>query len=311
MPRVVMAINEPNLKDQAFIKPETTAELYKKIKAIADHYHVPVMGPNMSLGSPENGSIKAMDPIENKEITYTFMVPFLKAFFYYTGDTEVPAIGMHSYGNIGELKWAVGELHKQFNRPVWVTEYAEWHAGSKEDARKYLIEATDFLERTPYVQGYAWFKERANNNNITLLEKEPGKLTALGEAYVDMPCHDSDVYYRIPGTLPAGNYVTMDKTEIMPTAHNDLLISSQAADATVDYNIQVDNAGPYKIGLKVFGTGKIELLEKDQVIGSVDANASEVTTVETTANLSAGPQTLRVRLGGSGLILRSITFTKQ
>jgi len=309
MPRVVMAINEPNLKGQAFISPQVTADLYKKIKDIADKYHVSVMGPNMSLGSPADGSIKAMDPVENKEMTYTFMVPFLKAFFYYTGDTEVPAIGMHSYGSIGELKWAVDLLHKTFNRPVWVTEYAEYHAGTTQEAREYLIQATDFLERTPYVQGYAWFKERANNDKISLLTPQPGQLTDLGQAYVDMPCHDADVYYRIPGKLPAGNYVSFDKSDIMATAHNDLLISATAADATVDYNIQVDTAGPYKVGLRLLGTGKVDLLEKDQVIASVDANATEVQTVETSASLPTGPQTLRVRMA-SGIILSSIEFTK-
>ena len=312
MPRVVMAINEPNLKDQAFIKPEVTADLYKKIKAVADKYHVTVMGPNMSLGSPSNGSITAMDPIENKQVTYTFMVPFLKAFLYYTGDTEVPALGMHSYGSVGELKWAVETLHKEFNRPVWVTEYAEYHAGTTQEARDYLIQATDFLERTPYVQGYAWFKERANDNDkISLLAPESGKLSYLGEAYVAMPCHDADVYYRIPGKLPAGNYVSIDKADIMSTAHNDLLVSATAIDATVDYNIQVDMTGSYKLGLRVFGTGKIDILEKDQVVASVDANASEVQTIETTASLPAGPQTLRIRFGGSGIILSSIEFTKQ
>ena len=310
-PRVVLAINEPNLKDQAFISPEKTATLYKKIKDIADKYQLTVVGPNMSLGSPTDGSITAMDPLENKTVTYTFMVPFLKAFFFYTDKTEVPALGLHTYGSIGELKWAVDAMHKEFNRPVWVTEYAEWNASDDKAERDYLIQATDFLERTPYVQGYAWFKERADNKKISLLEKDPGKLSELGQAYVSLPAHDPDLYYRIPGKLSAGKYVSMNQADIMSNSHNNILVTANAAGATADYNIQVDSAGSYQLGLRAFGTGKIEVLEKDQVLASADAGGDDVQTLAITAQLPAGPQTLRIRFGASGMVLSSIDFAKK
>lgn len=310
-PRVVLAINEPNLKGQAFISPEETANLYKKIKDIADKYQLPVVGPNMSLGSPPDSSIKAMDPIDNKEETYTFMIPFLKAFSFYMNNAPVPAMGLHTYGSIGEMKWAVEDMHKEFNCPVWVTEYAEWHASDTDAEREYLIQATDFLERTPYVQGYAWFKERATNPNITLLEQEPGKLTALGQAYVDMPVHDdANLFYRIPGKLSAGKYYALDQGDILSNSHNDILVTANAAGATVDYNIQVDSAGTYNLALRALGSGKIEVLENNQVLGSADASGSDVQTLNITAQLPAGTQTLRVRFGASGTILSSIAFTK-
>jgi len=126
-PRAVLAINEPNLKGQAFIPPEQTAKLFLKIKAIADKHGVPVVGPHMALGSAPNESISADDPIENKKMTYTFMVPFLKAFYHYVGSKDaVGALGVHGYGNMGEFNWLSGVLTKEFNTPVWVTEYAFW-----------------------------------------------------------------------------------------------------------------------------------------------------------------------------------------
>ena len=309
-PRVVLAINEPNLKGQSFISPEQTAALYKKIKDVADRYQLSVVGPNMSLGSPTDSSITAMDPIENKQVTYTFMVPFLKAFDYFLGKVKTPALGLHTYGELGEMKWAVESMHKEFNCPIWVTEYACWHASDDAAEREYLIQATDFLERTPYVQGYAWFKERADNTKISLLAPEPGKLTPLGEAYVALPVHDADLYYRIPGKLAAGKYVAIDQADIMSNSHTDLLVSSTAANATADYNIQVDSAGTYTLNLRVFGTGKIDVLEKDQVLGSASPTGSEVQTLPITAQLPAGPQTLRIRFGASGMILSSIEFAK-
>src|SRR5438093_7023297 len=62
-PRAVLALNEPNLKDQAFIPPESAAAFYTKIKAVADQYRIPTIGPHMALGSPTEASIKAIDPI--------------------------------------------------------------------------------------------------------------------------------------------------------------------------------------------------------------------------------------------------------
>jgi hypothetical protein len=78
-PPAVFAINEPNLRGQAFLTPRRTAEVYRKVKIITDKYDIPLVGPHMALGSAEKDSITAHDPAENRTITYTFMVPFLKA----------------------------------------------------------------------------------------------------------------------------------------------------------------------------------------------------------------------------------------
>jgi len=58
------------------------------------------------------------------------------------------------------------------------------------------------------------------------------------------------------------------------------------------------------------GSGKIEALENNQVIGSVDVNGSDVQTVDLTAPLPAGTQTLRFRFSASGTILSTILFAK-
>ena len=63
------------------------------------------------------------------------------------------------------------------------------------------------------------------------LEQEPGKLSPLGEAYVHMPVHDADVYYRIPGQLPAQNYTEFTDMDIMVTKRPEMLVTSTAAGA--------------------------------------------------------------------------------
>lgn len=311
-PRAVLAINEPNLKDQAFISPEKTAALYLKIKAIADKHGVTVIGPHMSLGSPKEGSITAMDPIEHKEVTYTFMVPFLKAVYSYLGKTDVPATAFHAYGDMGEMTWAVGMMGKEFKRPVWVTEYNYWKAKDDAEARKYLIQSTDLLERTRNVEGYAWFKERMDEPKNALLTKEGGKLTPMGEAYVAMPVHDEDVYYRLPGRLPAENYVEMGQTEIWPTDDVDGFthMLAGASGAWLEYNVQVDQVGEYKVALRVERAGKIEILSGDKVLATVESTEKKWQTVTTKIKLAAGAQKIRVKLGAKGLGANWIEFSR-
>lgn len=298
-PSVVLAINEPNLKDQAFIPPEQTARLYKDIKAIADAKGVPVVGPHMALGSPEGGSITAEDPIEKKKVTYTFMNPFLKAFFHYMGDTEVPAVAAHSYGNFGELKWMTEMMHKEYDRPVWVTEFADWHAKNEEAEIDYLIQSVDFFERTPYVAGYAWFKERVGGNQKLSLLGKSGELTPLGEAYVNMPVHDSKIYYRLPGRLEAERYVTMNGAEIARTKDTDGFLEMQALGPRnwIDYNVAPAAAGKYNVDFRFAAKNPVtlEILSGDKVLAKVDSSGTGWQNAKTTIELPAGPQTLRFR----------------
>lgn len=312
-PRAVFAINEPNIKGQAFLTPEATAVFYKKVKAVADKYGVKVVGPHLTIGSPKESSIKAMDPIEKKEIVYRSMTSFLKAVDFYMGEGEAPVFGIHSYGNAGELKWAPPEMHRQFNRPMWVTEYAQWNTGSSQEAMNYLVKATDFLESCPYVEGYAWFKERvADNPAISLLDKDPGALSALGKLYVSLPVHDADLYYRIPGKLEAARYVAKENTEIeMCDDAGGGFDMSALGPGTLDYNIQVDKAGRYTLDFRVSGPpGDIEISENDQSLSTVAVPTKDWSDIKAEVQLPAGPQTLRIRIKGQTLHWIEFTQTK-
>lgn len=317
-PRKILAINEPNLKDQAFIPPLQAAVLYKKVKAIADKYKIPVSGPQMSLGSATDASITAYDPIEKKDTTYTFMVPYLKAFQFYAdaAKTDVSTTAFHSYGDIHELRWAVDLMSKTFNKPTWVTEYAQWNAPNPAAALTYLVQSTDFLERSAAVEGYAWFKERANDNaNISLLQSAAGKLTALGEAYVAMPVHDADLYYRIPGRLQAENYVALDKMEIWPTDDSDGFTHMATTDAggLINLNLQVHKAGKYTVRLRVAqAAGRVDILQGTKTLASVGAapGKDKWQTVKAAVRLAAGPQKISVRCTSKNQAINWIEFAR-
>ncbi len=314
-PRAVLAINEPNLKGQAFITPEKSAALYLKIKAIADPYKIPVVGPNMALGSPANQSISAADPIEKKNVTYTFMVPYLKAFNHYIGDdSKIGALGIHGYGNFGELDWMSGLLSKEFGKPVWVTEYAWWKAPSDAEELKYLVQSTDLLERLPMVHAYAWFKDRVEGNKrISLLEKEPGKLTAIGKAYVTLPVHDADIYYRLPGKLSAGRYVRQSRMQMNPTddAGGFIDMTAQKESAWCDYNVQVQTPGLWKVSIRTKGKeGDISISKDGQSLATEKIPAGNWQTISTKVQLGKGSQSLHIACTQAGQVIEWIEFSE-
>ena len=310
-PRQVLVNNEPNLRGQSFITPQASAKLYKDVKAIADPYGVPVSGPQMALGSAPSESITAYDPVQNRTVTYTDMFPFVEATRFYAGSAPVDNIGIHTYGNFGELSYFVDEAQNRFGGPIQVTEFAWWDAPTVADARAYLIKAVDLLERTPGVTDYAWFKERDGFDKISLLTPQPGVLSVLGEAYVNMPVHDADLFYRPNGRLQAERYVSTNGVEIGATGDADGLADmvSTRGGGTIDYQLMVNDAGVYELTLRVAGErGTISVLDDGVAVGSVYANAGAFRTLTLQVPLAEGLRTLRLRFERSGQVINWVNF---
>lgn len=312
-PPVVFAINEPNLKGQAFITPEVCAKAYLRVKAIADKHGIPVVGPHMALGSAPGDSIKAFDPLEKKDVTYGWFVPYLKAFTHFAGKAaEGAPVGVHAYKDIHELKWSIDAAHKLSGGPVWMTEFAQWSAADERAEITFMMQAVDHMERTPHVAGYAWFKERSDNVRISLFAAEAGKLSALGEAYVRMPVHDADLYYRLPGRLQAECYRAADKAEIALSADVDGFADMvSGGGGWLDLNVAVDAAGQLDIALRIDAEpGTIALSRAGKPLASIKVEKAGWQTVTAKAKLPAGTQTIRVQLPEKRSRINWIEFSR-
>src|SRR5208337_650362 len=197
--------------------------------------------------------------------------------------SDFSGLAFHGYGNGGELHWATDLLQKEFSKPVWVTELADWHAEGDAAEMAYMMQAVDFLERNPNVQGYAWFKERvASNPMISLFETEPGKLTPLGKAYVAMPVHDANLYYQVPGRLNAAKYVYAQNMDIAPSddAGAPAEMRSTRANDWIEYNIDPAAAGPYAISLRLRGESVISLQQRGRTVARITATGRDWQTIE-------------------------------
>jgi hypothetical protein len=118
-------------------------------------------------------------------VTKPWLNDFLKA------KPKVDAIAVHWYRGVEAAKFIkdLEEIHAHFQKPIWVTEFAPQTAASSEESPdkfthaqvKAFIEATtDFMEKTPWVQRYAWHDSGVGTS---ALFTEKGELTPTGKAY--------------------------------------------------------------------------------------------------------------------------------
>ena len=268
----------------------------------------------MAAGTAANQSITAYDPIQGSNVTYTTQEPFLKAFFSYCSSNTPAApagISTHSYAGYGDLTYWTGLMHSDFpTQTVWVTEF-NTSASSDAAALANLIPSVDYCERTPWIEGYSWFMSRISGDPHNSLLGNSGVLTAAGQAYVQMPVHDTNLFYRIPGRLQAERYVTITNMNIAPTTDTNGLADmiSAAAFASVDYNLQVDSPGSYILNFRVAGAiGQIRVLEGSTILGTANTAQTGWATVSTTVLLAAGMQTLHVVLFANAQKLNWIEF---
>ncbi|HWY32531.1 MAG TPA: glycosyl hydrolase [Candidatus Acidoferrum sp.] len=312
----VFAVNEPNLLGQAYMTPSNSAATFEQVQAICNPYNIPVIAPHMAIGSAASQSITAYDPIQGSNVTYTSQEPFLSAFLYYCGSVQPTGMGTHSYGGYGEITYITSLMRTNFPaQTVWLTEFNASGPGGNTNAATVLanlIPAVDYCERTPWIEGYAWFMSRiAGDTNDSLLGSSSGLLTPAGRAYVQMPVHETNLYYRIPGQLQAARYVTMNQMSIAPTTDTNGLADmiSGAAGASLYYNIQVDAAGSYPLNFRVGGaTGQISVYEGATLLGTASVPTAGWCTVSTTVTLPAGAQTLAVVLSAKGQHFNWVQF---
>lgn len=305
-PRVVLALNEPNLVEAnvaAGMTPEASAKMYSEIKDIAARRGIRVIGPQMSIGSPPHMSVKAHDPLEGREVTYTYMVPFLDAFFHFANraGVAVDGLGMHPYMNAAGLEGLMDMAAEKYGKPIWVTEFSNSEEPRYDMPYKLrdLVQAVDYLERAPHIEAYAYFKERnAVHAPLGLFTEKDGQLNVLGEAYVRMPVHDPAIHYRLPGRLEAEKYTTQSGLTIWPTTDEDgfLHMRTEREGAALVYQVHVAEAGVHRVRARVTGAaGELTMRRGERTIGRVTATPprGEWQTVEFDVALEAGAQALR------------------
>ncbi len=312
-PSHILVLNEPNLKGQAFITPQETASWMEHIRDTLAGHDIPLIGPQMALGSASGSSIVAYDPILGETVTYTSMDQFLDAFDYYRGDAPLEGIAVHPYGVLGELTWAVDNAYSRYGKPVWVTEFAYWNASSEEELYDYAVRALDFLEHSPKVGGYAWFMANINSQ-LKLVDRRSGALTPLGELYVNYPAFDPDHFHPVPGRVDAESYSGVDNMMIVTAdsagGWGALTLMSSRREGWINFQIDVAEAGLYGIRMRVTDTSYTDLGPVEEGADLVDPPEHIERDLHFDTRLEAGPQTFRILIKGFSAKIDWLEFTR-
>jgi hypothetical protein len=180
--KYLLVMNEPNLTDQANQTPTEAAAMWPRYEAVAAATGVKIVGPAITWGTM--GGFE--DPV-------VWMDAFYTAYRNAHGgrDPQIDRLAFHwyDYGLAGQL-----DRLKKYNKPFWVTEFANWHTGAGphiDTLDKQKAQMTDMVatcESRDDVERYAWFTGRWNPDpHFTSLLAGTGQLTGLGTHYLSRP----------------------------------------------------------------------------------------------------------------------------
>jgi hypothetical protein len=168
---------------------------------------------------------------------------------------------------------------------------------------------------SPY--SYAWSNVASGSYSITARATDNGGLTTTSAA-INITVGSTGTAQQIPGTIQAESYTAMSgiQTENTTDTGGGLNVGYIDANDWMDYSVNVTTAGAYTISFRVAsvpGGGQLQLLAGASVLATVNIAATggwqTWTTLNVTANLAAGVQTLRANVVTGGFNLNWIQFT--
>jgi O-glycosyl hydrolase len=182
--KYLLALNEPNLTDQANRTPQQAASDWLKYEQVVNELAaqgrtIYLVGPQMNWGTLSGYS----DPV-------VWLDSFYVAFNRINGrEPKIDYLAFHwyDYGLASQL-----DRLKKYGKKIWITEMANWNSqiNSYEKQAAQMREMVNICETRPDVFRYAWFIGRGNlpDNKFTyLLNSSPGQLNELGKLYISLP----------------------------------------------------------------------------------------------------------------------------
>jgi hypothetical protein len=167
---------------------------------------------------------------------------------------------------------------------------------------------------SPY--SFAWNNVPAGTYALTARATDNGGLTTTSST-VNVTVSGSSAQ-PIPGTIQAESYTAMNgiQTEATSDAGGGLNVGWIETNDWMDYSVNVATAGTYTVGFRVAspsGGAQVQLRSGATVLATANVAATggwqTWTTVNTTATLAAGTQTLRVHFSAGGMNLNWVQFT--
>lgn len=262
--KYLLGFNEPNFKAQANMTPQVAAEAWPAVQALAKELGLKLVAPvlNYSPDAPYTDPLKWMDEF--------VAIVGLDAFDF---------TAVHNYGGLGVMKRIAGDFHDKYGKDVWVTEFCYWPNEGNNNSYvapdiqiNSMVETLEWLETTPWIYRYAWFKAVGKYNdskspNYGLVKQsdggaylDPWELSPQGEVYVNISEFDPDKWHPTGVTIPAIDYIKSNLLGLNCSASSDapypVEISKFDTGASVDWQFDIPTAGEYIISLGLTGFGE-------------------------------------------------------
>lgn len=177
--KYLLGYNEPNFMSQANLTPQQAAADWPTVEAVAKAHNLKIVSPAVNYcGDDKTGT----GPCNG-----TNPATYLKDFFAACSNCQVDYVAVHWYNCDGASLKQYLDMFKQFNRPIWLTEFACAYGGDTSVAgqEKYMREAIPILEARADVFRYAWFSADPIPN-ARLLNAD-GSPNELGKLYLSLP----------------------------------------------------------------------------------------------------------------------------
>ncbi|MTH18202.1 glycosyl hydrolase [Flavobacterium sp. LC2016-01] len=260
--KYLLAFNEPNFNDGARLSPQEAVNAWANVQKIAAAKNLEIVSASPAYNGPNNYG------------GYSDPTKWHNEFFLLCPNCKVDYIAFHTYDNTaGSVVGVTGNL-KTFNRPIWVTEFANRVIQSEADKISFMKAVVSSFENDPDIYRYSWFTGRVPADWTDMLEGQllsptSGVLKPIGKAYIDESYTSKKM--NVPGKVPANKHYRRRGTGLQnsqDTGGGEHVSSIQVGDWN-EFLLNVADAGTYNITFRVaapVNNGKFDILVNEVVV---------------------------------------------
>ncbi|WP_291150169.1 glycosyl hydrolase [Flavobacterium sp. UBA7680] len=261
--KYLLAFNEPNFNDGARLSPQEAVDAWVNVEKVAAAKNLEIVSASPAFNDPNKSYANISSP-----------TAWHDQFFLLCPNCKVDYIAFHTYDNTAGSVIGVTSLLKKYNRPVWVTEFANRVIQSAADKTAFMKQILNSFENDPDIYRYSWFTGRVpadwtDMQEGQLLSPTSGVLKPIGTEYINVSYTTKKL--NVPGRITANQHYRRKGTGLQNTTDSETGQNVCFIDSG-DWNefmLNVANAGTYNLTFRVASPtvpGKFDILVNDVVV---------------------------------------------
>lgn len=242
--KYLLAFNEPNFNDGAKLTPQEAVNQWGNVEKIAAAKNLEIVSASPAYNGPDNYGAYS-DPIKWHD-----------QFFLLCPNCKVDYISFHTYDDTSGSVIGVTSLLKKYNRPIWVTEFANRVVQTAAAKTTFMKEIVTNFENDPDIYRYSWFTGRVRPSWLDmqegqLLSPTSGILKPIGTEYINASYTSKKI--NVPGRITANKHYRRKGTGLQNTTDSGTGQNVCYIDQG-DWNeflLNVTDAGTYNLTFRV------------------------------------------------------------